>query len=91
MRKLAALILKAAFGWFAGWIGGYLQRRKLASEIQRADKAEAQAQADEHVIAAGKIREEAEHAAQSLPDAPDQQVGKAKPGTAAAELEKGTW
>lgn len=84
-------IIGALLKWALNWLTGWEQRRKLASETQRADKAEAQVEVDEHVIAAGKIRAEAEQAAQSLPDAPVQQVGQAKPGSAAAELEKGTW
>lgn len=91
MKSLFGLILKAAFGWLAGWLGGYLTRRKLANETQRADRAEAQVDADEHVIAAAKIRADAESAAQSLPDAPRQQVGNAQEGTAAAELRDGNW
>lgn len=88
---MRAAIFKALIGWFAGWIGGYLTRRKLANETQRADRAEAKAQADEHVIAAGNIRAEAEAAAQALPDAPRQTVGQAREGTAAGELRDGTW
>ena len=88
---MLAAIFKALIGWFAGWIGGYLTRRKLANETQRANQAEAQVQADEHVIAAGNIRAEAEAAAQALPDAPVQQVGQAQAGTAAGELRNGTW
>lgn len=88
---MLAVIFKALIGWFAGWIGGYLTRRKLASETQRANQAEAKMAADEHVIQAGNIRAEAEAAAQSLPDAKPQQVGQAKEGTAAGELRNGTW
>src|SRR6185437_10270833 len=40
MKTILSMILKAALGWFAGWIGGYLQRKKLASETARADTAE---------------------------------------------------
>lgn len=50
------IALKALFGWFAGWIGGFLQRRKLASETQRADKAEAKVGQDEQIIKAEKDR-----------------------------------
>jgi len=84
-------IIGVVLKWAIGWLTGWEQRRKLARETARADKAEAQVEADEHVIAADKIREEAEQAAQSLPDAPQQQIGNAKPGTAAEELKDGTW
>lgn len=79
-------IVGALLKWALNWLTGWEQRRKLASETQRADKAEAQAQADEHIIAAANIREEAEHEAQNLPDAPAQRVANAAPGTAAGQL-----
>lgn len=84
-------IIGALLKWALGWLTGWEQRRKLAAETQRADRAEAQVQADEHVIAAAKIRADAEAAAQSLPDAPAQRVGNAQEGTAAAELRDGNW
>lgn len=84
-------IIGALLKWALGWLTGWEQRRKLASETARADRAEAQVDADEHVIAAAKIRADAESAAQSLPDAPRQQVGNAQAGTAAAELRDGSW
>lgn len=84
-------IIGALLKWALGWLTGWEQRRKLASETQRANQAEAKVDADEHVIAAGNIRAEAEAAAQALPDAPAQQVGQAQKGTAAGELRDGTW
>lgn len=84
-------ILGAVLKWAIGFLTGWEQRRKLASETARADTAEAKADADEHAIAGARIQQEAQQAAQALPDAPAQEVGKAKPGTAAAELQKGSW
>lgn len=81
----------ALLKWAIGFLTGWQQRRKLASETARADTAEAQVAQDDHAIAGARIQQEAQQAARALPDAPAQEVGKAKPGTAAAELQKGTW
>ncbi|MGN6312867.1 MAG: hypothetical protein ACTHMO_03795 [Rhodanobacteraceae bacterium] len=82
-------IIGALLKWALNWLTGWEQRRKLASETQRADKAEAQVQADEHTIAAGKIREKTEHEAQNLPEVPAQRVGDAVPQSAAGQLRDG--
>jgi len=87
MKTILSMILKAALGWFAGWIGGYLQRKKLASETARADTAEQTVAVQAHEIHATEVRNDV-----------DEQVAKLKPvdgitridadpvGTAGAEL-----
>jgi len=86
MRNIFYLILKAAFGWFAGWMGGYLQRRKLASETARADTAEQTVREQTTVIHNAQVREEVTNETAKLPDRPAVRVGDAPADSAAGKL-----
>lgn len=84
--SLLGAIFKAALGWFAGWIGGYLTRRKLASETARADTAEQTVAQQQTVIRNADVRQEVVNETAKLPSAPAVRVGDAPAGTAASKL-----
>jgi hypothetical protein len=87
MKKLFGFILKTVFGMLANWVGGYLQRRKLASETARADTAEATVKVHQQELQNEKVRNHVEEATATLkPVGGITRIDADPPGTAGAEL-----